>query len=102
MRRAKRLAMKLAAVPLEYQASVYAKQAKLLRVKSEENQRKNLQKLRAHLKGLKEKLGTPHTQLTLDHLKNEIESAEKAIKKAPRPKSNWSPVLRGSFESSIK
>jgi hypothetical protein len=56
----------------------------------------------AKLKGLTEQLRSPHTQATLAQLKKKIESAGKAIKKAPRPKRNWSQVLPGSFESSTK
>lgn len=97
-----KLAKKLAAVPLEYQASVYAKEAKLLRSKSQEKQQKNLWELRVQLKALKEKLRSTHAEAALCQLKKDIEAKEKAIKNAPQPKRNWSPVLPGSFESSTK
>ncbi|MES2281774.1 MAG: hypothetical protein V4542_10215 [Pseudomonadota bacterium] len=95
-----KLAKKLAAVSLEYQASVYAKETKLVRSKSQERQQKNLRELRVQLKALKEQLRSTHAEAALFQLKKAIEAKENAIKNSPRPKRSWSPVLPGSFESS--
>jgi len=51
-----KLAKKLASVPLEYQASVYAKETRLIRQKQEVKKRENLLKLKNQLKALKESL----------------------------------------------
>lgn len=97
-----KLAKKLAAVPLEYQASVYAKEIKLQFQKNQDKDRENLLRLRSQIKVLKEKLKATYSEELRAKLIKEIESLEKAIKKAPRPKRQWSPIIPGSFESSKK
>lgn len=78
-------------VPLEYQAAVYAKQTQL--------EMNNLHKNRTELKTLKEKLRITQSETERVELQKKISSKEKAIRKAPKPMSKWSPLLPGSFES---
>lgn len=97
-----KLAKKMAAVPLEYQASVYAKELKSLQSKSQEKKQKKLQELRTELKILKEKLHSAQSEEAHIQVKKDIQAKEQAIKRAPRPKRKWTPVLSGSFESGTK
>lgn len=97
-----KLAKKLAAVSLEYQASVYAKETKLRFQKEQEKKRENLLRLRSQLKALKVNLKATDSEELRKKLIKEIEFLEKLIKKAPRPKRQWSPIFPGSFESSTK
>ena len=89
-------------MPLEYQASVYAKETKLRHQKRKDKNRESLLKLRAQLKALKEKLKTTLSEDLRTKLLKETSALEKEIKKAPRPKRQWSPILPGSFEASKK
>jgi hypothetical protein len=97
-----KLAKKLASVPLEYQACVYAKETKLRHKKKQDKNRENMLKLRSQLKSLKEKLKATHSEELRTKLLKETAALEKSIKKAPRPKRQWSPILPGSFEASKK
>ena len=86
-------------VPLEYQASLYAKKQRFAIVKADAKKKRNLDGLKAQLKGLKERLRNTTVTSGKEALKKEIMALEKTIKKAPKPKRKWSPVLSGSFES---
>jgi len=86
-------------VPLEYQASLYAKRERARIVKSEAKKKKKLDDLKVQLKTLKEKLRAATVSPNKSELEKEITAMEKTIKKAPRPRRKWSPVLSGSFES---
>jgi ribosomal protein S20 len=97
-----KLAEKLASVPLEYQASVYAKEMKLRHQKEQERNRDNLTKLRSQLKAMKEEIKATHNEELREKLLKEIKALEKSIGKAPRPKRQWSPILPGSFETRKK
>jgi hypothetical protein len=97
-----KLAKKLASVPLEYQASVYAKETKLRNQKRQDKNRESLLKLRAQVEALKEKLKATHIEELRTKLIKETSALEKEIKRAPRPKRQWSPILSGSFEASKK
>lgn len=85
--------------PAEYQASVYAKLQKQRRQKATEKKKKNLAELRNKLKELKIKFAMLSPGPGRETLKDEISKIEAAIKKAPRPKRQWSSILPGSFES---
>lgn len=97
-----KLAKKLASVPLEYQASVYATETKLRNQKKKDKNREYLLKLKAELKALKVKLNVTHCEDLRTKLLKETLALEKEIKKAPRPKRQWSPIIAGSFESNKK
>lgn len=85
--------------PAEYQASVYAKLEKQRRQKATEKKKRNLAELRSKLKELKTKFAMLSPGPGREALKDEISKIEAAIKKASRPKRQWSPILSGSFES---
>lgn len=86
-------------VPLEYQASLYAKKERERRVKNDVKKKKKLDELKSQLKTLKAKLCKATITQNRTEIENEITALEKAIKKSPRPKHKWSPMLPGSFES---
>lgn len=86
-------------VPLEYQAAVYAKKQRDKLAKQDVQKRAQLERLRATVKALKEKLRGVHVESARAELEKEIAAHEKAIRKAPRPRRKWSPILSGSFES---
>ena len=98
----KKLAKKLASVPLEYQASVYVKEMKLRRQEKQIEHKKNLARHRSLLKSLEKKFQEENSKESRATLLKEIEIQKKIIKQAPRPKRKWSPVLPGSFESNSK
>lgn len=93
------LTKKLGSVPLEYQASVYAKHEKLKHARKQDEKRQNLQKLRDQLTVLKEQLRTTQSEALRAELKEKIATQEQAIKKAPRPKRRCTLTLSGSFEN---
>ncbi len=97
-----KLAKKLASVPLEYQASVYAKETRLIRQKQEVKKRENLLKLKNQLKALKERIKAAHSDELRTKLLKETSALEKTIKKAPHPRRQWSLILPGSFGSNSK
>lgn len=86
-------------VPLEYQAAVYAKNKREQVEKQDAKNRLQRDKLRSTLKALKLKLRIVPMGAERSEIEKEIEAQEKAIRKIPKPKSKWSPVLSGSFES---
>src|SRR5690606_35591596 len=87
------LPRRLEDVPLEYQASLYAKKQRFGIVKADAKKKRNLDGLKAHLKVLKERLRNAAVTSAKEALRKEILALEKAIKKAPKPKRKWSPVL---------
>jgi len=93
---------KLAAVPLEYQASVYAKELRLRRQERQAAHKENLARHRSLLKSLEKKFRDEKNIESRAILLKEIEIQKKVIKQAPRPKRKWSPILPGSFESNSK
>jgi len=95
----KSIAKLLEETPTEYQASVYANLEKQRRTKSQEKKKNNLIDLRVQLKELKRKLAMASSGSKKEKLNEEILKIEAAIKKAPRPKRRWPPVLAGSYES---
>ena len=98
----KKFAEKLASVPIEYQASVYAKEIKLQHQEKQIENKENLAKHRSLLKSLEKKFQEEKSEESRAILLNEIEIQKKIIKRAPRPKRNWSPILSGSFESNSR
>jgi hypothetical protein len=98
----KKFAKKLASVPLEYQASIYAKEMKLRRQEKQTEHKENLAKHRSLLKSLEKKLQEEKSKESRAIILKEIEIQKKIIKQAPRPKRKWSPILSGSFESNSK
>ncbi len=86
-------------VPLEYQAAVYAKNRREQDAKQAIKARAQLDGLRADLKALKIKLRATPVGTARSELEKEIKAKERAIRKAPKPKRKWSPVLSGSFET---
>jgi hypothetical protein len=98
----KKLAKKLASVPLEYQASVYAKEMKLRYQEKQIEHKENLVKHRSSLKSLEKKFQEEKSEESRAILLKEIEIQKKIIKRAPRPKRKWSPILSGSFESNSR
>lgn len=86
-------------VPLEYQASLYAKKERERIVKNDAKKKKKLDDLKTQLKTLKEKLRNATVTAIRAELEKEIVTLQKDIKKVPRPRRKWSPVLPGSFES---
>lgn len=86
-------------VPLEYQAAVYAKKQRDKLANQDVQKRTHLEKLRATVKALKEKLRDVHFESESAKLEKEIAALEKAIRKAPKPRRKWSPILSGSFEA---
>lgn len=89
-------------VPPEYQAAVYAKQLRERQAEKDKQRKSGLNKLRTELNSLREKLRLAQSEAGRIELRTEIASKEKAIRKAPKPKRGWSPVLSGSFESGKK
>jgi hypothetical protein len=89
----------LRGVPLEYQAAVYAKQLRERQTEKDNQRKSNLNKFRTELQSLKEKLRLAQSETARIELRKEIASKEKTIRKAPKPKRGWSPILSGSFES---
>ena len=98
----KKLAKKLASVPLEYQASVYAKEMKLRRQEKQTEHKENLAKHRSLLKSLEIKFQEEKSEESRTILLKEIEIQKKIVKRIPRPKRKWSPIIPGSFESNSK
>ena len=98
----KKFAEKLASVPIEYQASVYAKEIKLQHQEKQIENKENLAKHRSLLNNLEKKFQEEKSEESRAILLNEIEIQKKIIKRAPRPKRNWSPILSGSFESNSR
>mgnify|MGYP006347997881 FL=1 len=98
----KKFAEKLASVPIEYQASVYAKEIKLQHQEKQIENKENLAKHRSLLKSLEKKFQEEKSEESRAILLNEIEIQKKIIKRAPRPKRKWSPILSGSFESNSR
>ena len=94
-----RMPTRLEDVPVQYQASVYATNERERRAKNDEKKKKNLDLFRAQLKTLKGKLLNATTTSNLTEQQKEIAALEKAIKKAPKAKRKWSPILSGSFEA---
>lgn len=92
----------LSGVPLEYQAAVYAKQLRERQTKKDNQRKSSLNQLRDELRSLKEKLRLTQSEPGRIELKKEIASKEKTIRKAPKPKRGWSPVLSGSYGSGKK
>lgn len=86
-------------VPLEYQAAVYAKNKREQMAKQDAKIRIQRDNLRSTLKVLKLKLRSVPIGAGRSEIEKEIEAQEKAIRKIPKPKRKWSPVLSGSFES---
>ena len=93
---------KLASVPIEYQASVYAKEIKLQHQEKQIENKENLAKHRSLLKSLEKKFQEEKSEESRAILLNEIEIQKKIINRAPRPKRKWSPILSGSFESNSR
>ena len=89
----------LKSVPLEYQASVYAKMEKEKRAQQDIKRREQLQTLKSTAKKLKEELRKKITASVRVELERKISACDKAIKNAPKPRRSWSPILSGSFES---
>jgi hypothetical protein len=98
----KKFAKKLALVPLEYQASVYAKEMKLRRQEKQTEHKNNLTELRNSLKSLEEKFRKTESSDSRAILLKQIEAQKELIKRAPRPRRKWSPILSGSFESNSR
>ena len=86
-------------VPLEYQAAVYARNQREQDVKQDTKFRAQLDGLRSDLKALKLKLCDAPIGIARTDLEKEIKTKKKTIRKAPKPKRKWSPVLSGSFEA---
>ena len=86
-------------VPLEYQASVYAKMEREKRAQQDIKRREQLQTLKSTAKKLKEELRKTDTISVRVELERKISACDRAIKKAPKPRRSWSPILSGSFES---
>ncbi|WP_155419392.1 hypothetical protein [Chromobacterium subtsugae] len=89
----------LADVPLEYQASLYAKKERERTVKNDAKKKKKLDDLKTQLKVMKEELRNATIASKQAELVNQIAALEKTIKKVPKPRRKWSPVLPGSFGS---
>lgn len=85
--------------PLEYQAAVYAKNQREQYVKQAAKVSAQLNGLRSDLKVLNLKLRDVPIGTALTDLEKEIKAKEKSIRKAPKPKRKWSPLLTGSFEA---
>lgn len=98
----KKLASKLASVPLEYQASVYAKEMELRRQEKQNEHKENLAEHRILLKSLEKKFQEEISEESRAILLKEIEIQKKIVKRAPRPKRKWSTILSGSFESNSR
>ena len=94
------LAKKLASVPLEYQASVYAKQMKLSVQRKQDKDRKTLLNLLSEFASLKKTLRATEPGESREKVQKQTADVEKLIKKVRRPKRKWSPILPGSFEAS--
>lgn len=86
-------------VPLEYQAAVYARNQRERDAKQAAKARAQLDGLRLDLKALKLKLRDAPIGTVRTDLEKEIKAKEKTIRKSPKPKRKWSPVLSGSFEA---
>ncbi|WP_036302799.1 hypothetical protein [Methylotenera sp. L2L1] len=89
----------LKSIPLEYQASVYAKMEREKRAQQDIKRLEQLQTLKSTSKKLKEELRKAVTASVRVVLERKISACDKAIKKAPKPRCKWSPILPGSFES---
>lgn len=89
----------LKGVPLEYQASVYAKMEREKRAQQDIKKQEQLQTLKSTAKKLKEELRETVTASVRVELERKISACDKAIKNAPKPRRRWSPILSGSFES---
>jgi len=98
----KKDAKRLKSVPLEYQASFYAKMEQEKRSQRDAQSRELLASLRVTLKKLKDELRKADTESARVDLIRKISTCEKAIRKSPRPTGKWSPTLPGSFESGQK
>lgn len=90
----------LKSVPLEYQASVYAKIEREKRAKQDIKIQEQLKTLKAIAKKLNEELKIAITPSVRLELERKISACDKAIKNTPKPRRRWSPILPGSFESS--
>ncbi|WP_199053946.1 hypothetical protein [Aquitalea sp. ASV15] len=90
---------RLGDVPLEYQASLYAKKERERAAKNDVKNKKKLDDLKSQLKIMKELLRNSTTSPNQAELVKKIAALEKAIKKVPKPKRRWSPILPGSFGS---
>jgi len=90
---------KLKDVPLEYQASVYAKIEREKRAQQDIKRREHLENLKSTVKKLNEELSKTVAASVRVELERKILACNKAIKSAPKPKRKWSPILSGSFES---
>lgn len=86
-------------VPPEYRAAVYAKKQRERDAKQAAEARAQLEGLRSDLKALKLKLRDVPIGVARTDLEKEIKAKEKSIRRAPKPKRKWSPVLSGSFEA---
>lgn len=86
-------------VPLEYQASVYAKMEREKHAQQDIKRREQLQTLKSTTKKLKEELRKTLTASVRVELERKISACDKAIKNAPKPRRKWSLILSGSFES---
>ncbi|WP_153160031.1 hypothetical protein [Zoogloea sp. 1C4] len=86
-------------VPLEYQAAVYAKKQRDRLAKQDVQKRTQLEKLRATVKALKEKLRSVRVESARAELEREIATHQKAMRKTPKSRRKWSPILSGSFEA---
>jgi len=90
---------KLKDVPLEYQASVYAKMEREKRAQQDIKRREQVQNLKSTAKKLKEELRKAAAAPVRVELERKILACDKAIKNSPKPRRKWSPILSGSFES---
>jgi hypothetical protein len=90
---------RLERVPLEYQASVYAKMQREKREQENIKRRSQIDALKAKIRGLKNDLKNACGESVRVQLTEKIKKFECEMKKMPKPKRKYSSVLPGSFES---
>jgi len=72
------------------------------RQKEQDKNREKLLELKTQLKALKDKLNATQSEELRTILLKETASLEKIMKKVPRTKRHWSPILPSSFEGDKK
>lgn len=99
MRSSARMAKRIAAFPLEYQAAAYKNELKQISIKRQEREKKVANVILEELHKLKKELQLTTVKEDRVRIKETILKIQKNM---PKSRRKWSPILPGSFESSSR
>lgn len=94
-----RMAKRIAAFPLEYQAAAYKNELKQISKKRQEREKMAANVIREELHKLKKELQLTTVKEDRVQIKETILKIQKNM---PKSRRKWSPILPGSFESSSR